>query len=120
MERRKFTREFKLEADGRNAAFLASSLLYDLNGESNVCGRHCSTGCSLRARGNEGELGDKNIFGGAPMPITIYGIKNCDAMKTARAWRDKAKVEYAFHGYKSEGIEKEKPRRADLQETAAQ
>jgi arsenate reductase-like glutaredoxin family protein len=23
------------------------------------------------------------------MPITIYGIKNCDTMKKARAWLDK-------------------------------
>ena len=42
------------------------------------------------------------------MPITIYGIKNCDTMKKARAWLDKAKVDYVFHDYKSAGIEKEK------------
>ncbi len=38
------------------------------------------------------------------MPITIYGIKNCDTMKKARAWLDKHKVDYAFHDYKSAGI----------------
>ena len=42
------------------------------------------------------------------MPITIYGIKNCDTMKKAFAWLDKHKVEYAFHDYKSKGIDKEK------------
>jgi len=42
------------------------------------------------------------------MPITIYGIKNCDTMKKARAWLDKHKVEYAFHDYKSAGIERAK------------
>ena len=42
------------------------------------------------------------------MPITIYGIKNCDTMKQARAWLDKHKVEYAFHDYKSAGIAREK------------
>ena len=42
------------------------------------------------------------------MPITIYGIKNCDTMKKARAWLDKAGVAYAFHDYKSAGIEKDK------------
>ena len=42
------------------------------------------------------------------MPITIYGIKNCDTMKKARAWLDKAKVDYVFHDYKSAGIEKAK------------
>jgi arsenate reductase len=40
------------------------------------------------------------------MPITIYGIKNCDTMKKARAWLDKHKVEYAFHDYKTAGIER--------------
>jgi arsenate reductase (glutaredoxin) len=38
------------------------------------------------------------------MPITIYGIKNCDTMKKARAWLDKHGVEYAFHDYKTTGI----------------
>lgn len=42
------------------------------------------------------------------MPITIYGIKNCDTMKKARAWLDKAGVDYTFHDYKSAGIEKDK------------
>jgi len=41
-------------------------------------------------------------------PITIYGIKNCDSMKKARAWLDQHGVDYAFHDYKSAGIEKEK------------
>jgi arsenate reductase len=34
------------------------------------------------------------------MPITIYGIKNCDTMKKAFAFLDKAKVAYEFHDYK--------------------
>jgi arsenate reductase len=42
------------------------------------------------------------------MPITIYGIKNCDTMKKARAWLDKQGVDYYFHDYKSAGIEREK------------
>ena len=41
------------------------------------------------------------------MPITIYGIKNCDTMKKARAWLDKHGVDYAFHDYKTAGIERE-------------
>jgi Spx/MgsR family transcriptional regulator len=36
--------------------------------------------------------------------ITIYGIKNCDTMKKARAWLDAEGVAYAFHDYKAEGI----------------
>ena len=42
------------------------------------------------------------------MSITIYGIKNCDTMKKARAYLDKRRVEYAFHDYKSAGIAKER------------
>src|ERR1700744_2705879 len=40
--------------------------------------------------------------------VTIYGIKNCDTMKKARAWLDKHGVEYAFHDYKTAGIERER------------
>ncbi len=36
----------------------------------------------------------------------IYGIKNCDTMKKARAWLDARKVDYTFHDYKTEGIDK--------------
>ena len=42
------------------------------------------------------------------MPIIIYGIKNCDTMKKARAFLDKHKVAYVFHDYKSAGIERAK------------
>jgi len=42
------------------------------------------------------------------MPPTIYGIKNCDTMKKARAWLDAHKVAYAFHDYKAAGIERGK------------
>jgi arsenate reductase len=41
-------------------------------------------------------------------PITIYGIKNCDTMKKARAWLDKNGVDYSFHDYKTAGIERER------------
>jgi len=37
---------------------------------------------------------------------TIYGIKNCETMKKARAWLDKHKVAYVFHDYKASGIDK--------------
>ena len=40
------------------------------------------------------------------MTITIYGIKNCDTMKKARAWLDGQKLAYAFHDYKVSGIDK--------------
>jgi arsenate reductase (glutaredoxin) len=37
--------------------------------------------------------------------VSIYGIKNCDTMKKARAWLDAQGVSYAFHDYRSEGLE---------------
>ncbi|MGV2981014.1 ArsC family reductase [Camelimonas sp. ID_303_24] len=36
---------------------------------------------------------------------TIYGIRNCDTMKKARAWLDSRGVAYAFHDYKTAGID---------------
>ncbi len=39
------------------------------------------------------------------MPLTLYGIKNCDTMKKARAFLDKRGVAYDFHDYKTKGIE---------------
>ena len=38
------------------------------------------------------------------MTTTIYGIKNCDTMKKARAWLDGHGVAYDFHDYKAAGI----------------
>jgi len=38
--------------------------------------------------------------------ITIYGIKNCDTMKKARAWLDQRGVAYAFHDYKTAGVDR--------------
>jgi arsenate reductase len=38
--------------------------------------------------------------------ITIYGIRNCDTMKKARAWLDAAGIAYAFHDYKASGIDR--------------
>jgi arsenate reductase len=36
----------------------------------------------------------------------IFGIKNCDTMKKARAWLDARKVDYVFHDYKAEGVDR--------------
>ena len=38
--------------------------------------------------------------------VTLYGIKNCDTMKKARAWLDANGVAYAFHDYKAQGIDR--------------
>ena len=39
--------------------------------------------------------------------VTLYGIKNCDTMKKARAWLDGRGVAFAFHDYKVAGITRE-------------
>lgn len=39
------------------------------------------------------------------MSITIHGIKACDTMKKARTWLDDHGVAYAFHDYKTQGID---------------
>ena len=36
--------------------------------------------------------------------VTMYGIKNCDTIKKARAWLDAHDVAYTFHDYKSAGV----------------
>jgi len=36
---------------------------------------------------------------------TLYGIRNCDTMKKARAWLDEHGVDYVFHDYKTAGID---------------
>jgi len=38
--------------------------------------------------------------------VTIYGIKNCDTMKKARAWLEGHGVAYEFHDYKTAGIDR--------------
>jgi arsenate reductase (glutaredoxin) len=42
------------------------------------------------------------------LSITIYGIKNCDTMRKARAWLDKNGIAYAFHDYKIQSIARER------------
>jgi arsenate reductase len=40
--------------------------------------------------------------------VIIYGIKNCDTMKKARAWLDEHGIDYSFHDYKTAGIERDR------------
>lgn len=42
------------------------------------------------------------------MAHILYGIKACDTMKKARTWLDEHQVAYAFHDYKSAGIDRER------------
>ncbi len=39
------------------------------------------------------------------MPVKMYGIKNCDTIKKARAWLEKNGIDYVFHDYRKEGID---------------
>ena len=41
---------------------------------------------------------------------TLYGIKNCDTVKKARAWLDAADVACTFHDYKAAGVPEAKLR----------
>jgi arsenate reductase (glutaredoxin) len=40
------------------------------------------------------------------MKAIVYGIRNCDTMKKARAWLDAKGVAYDFHDYKVLGIDR--------------
>jgi arsenate reductase len=42
------------------------------------------------------------------MRTTIYGIRNCDSMRMARAWLESRGIEYDFHDYKVLGADREK------------
>lgn len=44
------------------------------------------------------------------MKISLYGIKNCETMKKARAWLEANGLEYDFHDYKVRGIDAERLR----------
>ena len=45
---------------------------------------------------------------GGPLATTIYGIKNCDTMKKARAWLEDNDIAYGLHDYKAAGIDRGK------------
>ena len=36
--------------------------------------------------------------------LTIYGIKNCDTVKKARAWLATREVDYQFHDFRTDGL----------------
>ncbi|NVK43395.1 MAG: ArsC family reductase [Oceanospirillaceae bacterium] len=38
--------------------------------------------------------------------ICVYGIKNCDTIKKARKWLDENGIEYRFHDYRVDGLER--------------
>ncbi|SNY70857.1 transcriptional regulator, Spx/MgsR family [Enterobacter sp. CC120223-11] len=38
--------------------------------------------------------------------LIMYGIKNCDTIKKARRWLDEHQVEYRFHDYRADGLDR--------------
>lgn len=40
------------------------------------------------------------------MTTTIFGIKNCDTIKKARRFMDEHNIEYQFHDYRTDGVDK--------------
>lgn len=38
--------------------------------------------------------------------LTLYGIKNCDTVKKARHWLEDHGVEYQFHDFHQDGLDK--------------
>lgn len=39
-----------------------------------------------------------------PATLTMFGIRNCDTVKKARAWLEARDIAYTFHDYKTEGV----------------
>lgn len=39
--------------------------------------------------------------------ITLYGIKNCDTVRKARKWLDSNHVDYRFHDFREDGVDKD-------------
>jgi arsenate reductase len=37
---------------------------------------------------------------------TLYGIRNCDTVKKARDWLAKHKIDYRFHDFRVDGLDK--------------
>lgn len=42
--------------------------------------------------------------------MILYGIRNCDTVKKARAWLDARRIAYDFHDYKAAGIDETRVR----------
>lgn len=39
--------------------------------------------------------------------ITLYGIKNCDSVKKARRWLELHSIEYGFHDFRDDGLDRQ-------------
>ncbi len=43
--------------------------------------------------------------------MIVYGIRNCDTVKRARAWLDENNIDYEFHDYKTTGVDEKQLRK---------
>ena len=41
------------------------------------------------------------------MPLTLYGITNCDTVRKARKWLEAEAIEHQFHDFKKQGLKAE-------------
>jgi len=39
--------------------------------------------------------------------VTLYGIPNCDTIKKAKVWLNDHRIEFIFHDYRKQGLDKE-------------
>ncbi|WP_439105985.1 ArsC family reductase [Congregibacter sp.] len=40
------------------------------------------------------------------MALTLYGISNCDTVRKARRWLDEAGIDYRFHDFRQDGLQR--------------
>ena len=40
------------------------------------------------------------------MTVIVYGIKNCDTVKKVRKWLDENSIDYQFHDFRIDGIDR--------------
>ena len=38
--------------------------------------------------------------------VVMYGIKNCDTIKKARRWLEAHQIDYRFHDYRADGLDR--------------
>ncbi|PJC86582.1 ArsC family reductase [Vibrio sp. HA2012] len=41
------------------------------------------------------------------MTVTLYGIPNCDTIKKARKWLEQTGIDYQFHDYRKQGVDRD-------------
>ncbi|GAM69054.1 hypothetical protein JCM19236_5367 [Vibrio sp. JCM 19236] len=41
------------------------------------------------------------------MSVIMYGIPNCDTIKKAKKWLQEQNIEFEFHDYRKQGVDKE-------------